>query len=250
MTTIAPPLADFQRLRRQITINRDRTHHNNIDYIRHGVNEFDELFNPANNIIDDNLITNYNNIVDNIITDMINDNINHNDSNIDHIDSNIQHIDSNIQHIDSNIQHIDSNIDRNDSNIQHIDSNIDRNDSNIDNIQNLFNNRLQPPVLLNLTIESLYRSNIELGQQQELARNQQREINRLTQEVSTLTEQIDLLAESASPTALCAVCMTQPRNYANSSCGHLCACANCIIQLGDTCPICRAAGHFVRIVSS
>ena len=94
------------------------------------------------------------------------------------------------------------------------------------------------------------RFNNEMNQLQAQIRNQQVEVNRLSQQVATLTEHVDLLAENAEPTALCAVCMIQPRNYANVSCGHLCACANCITQLGDTCPICREQGDFIRIIVS
>ena len=176
------------------------------------IDAFADLFNQNNNNIidDDNVINNYNNIINNIISTTIDD----------------------------------------------IDDNMDYNtDNNTDN--NIIQNRLvrnYPPMLRRALATSFRylerRFNNEMNQLQSQISDQHLEVNRLSQQVATLTENIDLLAESASPTALCAVCMTQPRNYANVSSGHLCACANCITQLGDQCPICRASGHFIRIVSS
>lgn len=241
MTTIAPSLVDFQEMRRRITAYQDRRH--NIGYINNEPihpNDIYNLFNPINSMVSDNAIQDYNNIIDNIVTDMIND-TNYNNSNIDSsiyydISSNVIINDPNIDSTDitdnldnaGNLDNTDNDNNDNDNN----DNDNDNTDNDNHDMSNLFSNIFHPEEIFNLT------------------RNQQREINRLTQEVSTLTEHVELLSESAAPTTLCAVCMTHPRNYANSRCGHLCVCANCIVQLGDTCPICRASGRFIRIISS
>lgn len=48
----------------------------------------------------------------------------------------------------------------------------------------------------------------------------------------------------------CCVCLTEPANYANAICGHLCMCQECSDQINNQCPICRVQGPFIKIIKS
>ena len=48
----------------------------------------------------------------------------------------------------------------------------------------------------------------------------------------------------------CSICMTRPNNYVNTTCGHICVCNNCLPRIGNTCPICRQTGNYIRVYNS
>ena len=78
----------------------------------------------------------------------------------------------------------------------------------------------------------------------------QLERNNLHRQMVNLNSQIAELQETLTPETICCICQEQPRTFVNISCGHMCACINCVDRLNNTCPICRTEGTFIRVIRS
>lgn len=75
-------------------------------------------------------------------------------------------------------------------------------------------------------------------------------INCLNSENEQLKKDIKVFQESADSSQLCCICYSKPRNFINTSCGHLCVCESCSSRLDEQCPICRASGKFIKTIVS
>lgn len=80
--------------------------------------------------------------------------------------------------------------------------------------------------------------------------------------VHTMIEwmQLDALSRSRPPSAAarvnagpsrseCCICMENDRNAVFTSCGHMCVCVECGTKCRGVCPVCRAPGSAVRVLS-
>ena len=75
-------------------------------------------------------------------------------------------------------------------------------------------------------------------------------ISCLNSENEQLKKDIKVFQESADSSQLCCICYSKPRNFINTSCGHLCVCETCSGRLNDKCPICRTSGNFIKTIVS
>lgn len=64
-------------------------------------------------------------------------------------------------------------------------------------------------------------------------------------------KELETTLQQAEEHNLCSICLSAPKNFAFVSCGHLCACQDCMqdcITRGDTrCPICRVTGFWIQV---
>ena len=54
---------------------------------------------------------------------------------------------------------------------------------------------------------------------------------------------------TTEPENICIICMTNPRECAYVNCGHVCACIDCCMAIGDKCPICRQNGNYIKLIN-
>ena len=84
--------------------------------------------------------------------------------------------------------------------------------------------------------------------------NLNNEINNLNNEINNLNNVKNLnkttIEQSSQLQSLCCICMTNPNNYINISCGHMCVCSNCLLNIDLTCPICRQIGRYIEVYNS
>jgi hypothetical protein len=72
--------------------------------------------------------------------------------------------------------------------------------------------------------------------------------NREIKEKFDIMTQANKLDTDFNPDIQCSICMDQPKTHAYTECGHLCACQNCAIRIGTTCPICREYSTYIKII--
>lgn len=79
-------------------------------------------------------------------------------------------------------------------------------------------------------------------------------ITSLEMENQEIKEKLDIMTQANkldtdfNPDIQCSICMEQPKTHAYIECGHLCACQNCAIRIGTTCPICREDSTYIKII--
>lgn len=80
--------------------------------------------------------------------------------------------------------------------------------------------------------------------------NLKNKINKLEHDIVTLQKRLNAHQTTISVEQQCCVCMIQPKNHANTTCGHMSVCEYCSNRLDNKCPICKQDGIFIRIYSS
>ena len=118
--------------------------------------------------------------------------------------------------------------------------NIYKNNSIIDNsLTNNFNtlaNQLKQYIEDHTKNLQIMINNLEI-QLKELAKNNQ-----------TLSDELEKYKEQTPPENTCSICLTNIKDHANTTCGHLCVCSSCLEKI-DRCPICRTQGQWCKIYS-
>lgn len=83
-----------------------------------------------------------------------------------------------------------------------------------------------------------------------------KKIEKLELEIQNLHRRLDespmqcCQVQSSFVQTKCCVCMTNPNNYINMSCGHMSVCGECHPRLDSKCPICRSEGMFMKAINS
>ena len=174
-----------------------------------------------------------NNLIDNLI-----DNINTNNNNIHYINNNIINRNNDINNIIKFGKYI-NNI--NDSNI--IDTINNNHISDIDNIINkyLSNN-------LNKKINDLQHANNLLTNKINILKRELYIIEAKYNHLKNERNRIESI--NATANTLCSICMTNPNNFINTSCGHMSVCSNCLSRIANICPICRQIGNYIQVHNS
>jgi len=55
-----------------------------------------------------------------------------------------------------------------------------------------------------------------------------------------IKERTNVDIEGLSDIQICTVCLHNPREIIIMNCGHVCVCADCVLQLRGKCPVCRS----------
>ena len=75
-------------------------------------------------------------------------------------------------------------------------------------------------------------------------------LNKSKKKIEHLEKSVLEFNQSISPDDICSICMSAPKSCVYTTCGHLCACYTCCERMGNTCPICRQEGSFIRVIKS
>ena len=65
----------------------------------------------------------------------------------------------------------------------------------------------------------------------------------------SLSEKEKHIEDLFSDDKKCVICMVNPKDYAYTGCGHMCVCGDCVGRWSNQCPLCRAPGAFMQIIS-
>ena len=76
--------------------------------------------------------------------------------------------------------------------------------------------------------------------------NLENQLKELTNKNRKLSIEVEEYKELATPETTCSICLTNKKDHANTTCGHLCVCSSCVEKI-DRCPICRTQGQWCKI---
>jgi hypothetical protein len=79
-------------------------------------------------------------------------------------------------------------------------------------------------------------------------KNLETQLKELARKNHTLSIEVEEYKELATPETTCSICLTNKKDHANTTCGHLCVCSTCVEKV-DKCPICRTEGNWCKIFS-
>ena len=142
------------------------------------------------------------------------------------------------------------------------------NDNNIINENNNENNSNRKYLSLNKLYTLINTLNIQIINLKKSIKSLQKNYDDLfktsqycKQQYTKLEEKYQVLYDKTISDDMCCICLTNPKNYINTSCGHLATCKDCTEKLDSTCfnciqgkysacPICRTSGQFIRVFTS
>ena len=143
------------------------------------------------------------------------------------------------------------NIQNNNKNIKNI---IYKYPNVLNNFLNRYNNLSDDVKQLCDFTENLQKLNMRLENTVSRVKSEYNELQKQLYEckrkLSRAEARVEQVSESSTESEnICVICMTNTRECAYVTCGHVCACIECCERMGSQCPICRQDGNFIKLIN-